>query len=57
MAENPSIAFYGFNLFQITFHCRMRYFVSEKRHIQKSHLGWYFYNNDDRDGKDNSKTP
>lgn len=56
MAENPSIAFSGFNLFQITFHCRMRYFVSEKRHIQKSHLGWYFYNNDDRDGKDNSKT-
>ena len=30
----------------------MRYFVSQKRHVQKSHLGWYFYNNDDRDGKD-----
>ena len=34
----------------------MRYFVSQKRHIQKRLSGWYFYNNDDRHGKDNSKT-
>ena len=32
----------------------MRYFVSQKRHIQKGLSGWYFYNNDDRHGKDST---